>query len=133
MYTFNLFCYGIDMSVEPELNNFLGEYELNFKIGDREWELDFPYHGGQCRGDVFSCVFGTIISDDDNNPHFLNEVRHAKESDYEPGFRIFIEKFLTELEEIRLELDDVDIVILDKTINFIKNTKPSFYMVEASS
>ena len=70
MYTYNILCFGHELSANKELNNFLLMYDVEFfdVIKGNEWQVSFPYHGGQVKGDTHSCVFGTIITDDDDNP-----------------------------------------------------------------
>ena len=133
MYTFNLFCFGLDLSVDKELNNDICSVDLEFGtiIGSRRWEVNFPYHGGQCAGDLFSCVFGTNISDSDNNPSFVSEVRSAKEEDYIGDYEKFIDIFLNRLREDSGDPEVKD--VLDRLEEFVKYNKPCFYSVEASS
>ena len=77
MYTFNIYCFGHDLSLNKELNNKLSEFDFEFstKINGRNWEINFPYHGGQVHGDCYSCVFGTQITDDDNNKNYIKEIK----------------------------------------------------------
>lgn len=133
MYTFNLFCFGLDLSADEKLNNDLHycDVEFNTKINGKEWEVDFPYHGGQCDGDLFSCVFGTIVSDSDNNPSFVSDIRSAKGEDYKRDYEKFIDIFLNRLREDSSEPEIKD--ILDRLEEFINHNKPCFYSVEASS
>ena len=133
MYTFNLFCFGLDLSIDEELNNNLWacDAQFNTKINGKEWEVDFPYHGGQCKGDVYSCVFGTIVSDSDNNSDFISDIRSAKEEDYIADYTKFIDIFLNRLRED--ESDPEIKEIIESLESFIKSNKPCFYSVEASS
>lgn len=132
MYTFNLFCFGHELAQDPELNNLLNEYDfdLRHKINGRQFEVNFPYHGGQCRGDVYSCVFGTQISDSDFNPNFVKEIRSAKYEDYIDDYNQFIEWLKSEI----TTWDDEGIEeIAQRLITFLDTHKPDFYSVEASS
>lgn len=137
MYTYNIFCFGLQMSTDKELNNFLWELELdlNKKINQKEWCVNFPYHGGQVNGDCYSCVFGHEIIDDDYNPEYVNTIRNVKENDYIIDYNLFIEEFYKELllvEEVLLE-KEYDTTLLERLKNFIKTSKPTFYTVEVSS
>ena len=139
MYTFNIYCFGHDFSLNKELNNKLSEFDFEFstKINGRNWEINFPYHGGQVYGDCYSCVFGTQITDDDNNKNYIKEIKNAKESDYIDGYNQFLKIFLSELsvenytildenkEEIKKIIDDI--------IIFLSTNEPGFYSIEASS
>lgn len=100
--------------------------------------VDFPYHGGQVSGDIYSCIFGTQITDNDGNRNYTNEIRNAKESDYENDFKIFLDNYLKELEDIDrgIKLDsqaDEEIPNIQGIIDFIKSETPCFYSIEASS
>lgn len=101
MYTFNLFCFGHQLEKNPELNNLLCEMDLDFSatINGKRFEVDFPYHGGKCRGDVYSCVFGTIITDDDQNILFVDTIRNSKESDYLDDYNQFLDQLFKVLDE----------------------------------
>jgi hypothetical protein len=139
MYTFNLFCFGHQLSKNPELNNLLNEYDLEFHttINGKRFEVDFPYHGGQCRGDVYSCVFGTIITDDDQNIMYVDTIRNAKESDYLDDYNQFLDQLFKGLDD---DIQNCGIHekeefknIVTKLKDFIANNEPEFYCVEASS
>ena len=92
-----------------------------------------PYHGGQVAGDVQSIIFGTIVTDDDGNKLFAKEIKGAKKKDYKSDYKLFIDAFLNDLDQNRIEDDDEYDEFVDKLTKFIKNTKPDFYMVESSS
>ncbi len=142
MYTFNNFCYGINTSVNPELNNFISDSDLVYKnkINGIQYEVSSPYHGGKCLGDVYSVIMGTIITQDDD-PEYTNEVRTADENDYREHFKKFIEEYLVELDLISEEWNgwngngeyDDGIVMIEELKEFIKNAIPGFYIVELSS
>ena len=136
MYTFNILCFGHEMAKDKQLNNELNDWDIEFsmKINDRMWEVDFPYHGGQIG--YCSCVFGIRIADDDNSPNYIEEIRTAKEEDFIDDYNKFLQNLLDGLEK------DVEIagihekeikLIVDKLNIFVKNNKPKFYSVEASS
>jgi hypothetical protein len=148
MYTYNILCFGHELASNKELNNFLMMYDVEFfdVIKGNEWQVSFPYHGGQVKGDTHSCVFGNIITDDDDNPYYLQEVRGLKEEDYLPDYQIFLDKLFAEcqddiehmntnfnksLEEI--EYREAYIQLIGELKQFIKKNKPKFYTVEASS
>lgn len=143
MYTFNNFCYGIDMSVNPTLNNFILEQDLvyNNKINGMQYEVSTPYHGGQCLGDVYSIIMGINITDDDNNPEYVNEIRSVNECTYQEEFEIFRQEYLAELDLIADEWKgwntkgqyDDGLVMLNELKEFITNSIPGFYTVELSS
>ncbi len=138
MYTFNYYCFGHKLSENKELNNLLHDYdvELRKNINGKSWEIDFPYHGGQIRGDVYSCVFGTIITDDDHNTNYVDEIRNSKEEDYIEDYNKFIEILLTELEKDVESAKDSE-PEFEKVFNmlkeFLSKNSPKFYSVEASS
>lgn len=133
MYTYNLVCYGHELSLDPVLNNLLRELDLEIstKINNKKWEIDFPYHGGQCMGDVYSCVFGTIITDDDN-PNLIDEIRNLKEEDYAYDYDTFLEFVFNEIENL-METETEFIEVFNRLNEFIHNNKPNFYQVEVSS
>ena len=138
MYTYNIFCFGHELSKDKELNNLLREWDIEFeeKIDKRIWEIDFPYHGGKVRGDISSCVFGTVITTDDRNPNYINIVRKAKEEDYIDDYNKFLNVVIARIEEnVELreesELDFEELIT--KLKSFLKENKPKFYSVEVSS
>lgn len=109
MYTFKMYCYGINTSVNEVLNNFIADYDLEFSknVNKINYEVSTPYHGGQCSGDVYSVVFGTYITDDDNNPDYIKTIRTSNEEDYKESFDIFKSEYIDELKSI-LESDSFD-------------------------
>ena len=132
-----MFCYGINTSVNEVLNNFIADYDLEFskKVNKINYEVSTPYHGGQCSGDIYSVVFGTYITDDDNNPDYIKTIRTSNEEDYKESFDIFKSEYIDELKSI-LESDSFDeeeTKLFNELIIFIENEEPSFYDVEASS
>ena len=111
MYTFNIYCFGHDLSLNKELNNKLSEFDFEFstKINGRNWEINFPYHGGQVQGDCYSCIFGTQITDDDNNKNYIKEVCDVTENGY---------TFICIL-KIRNLIDDKEILITDEQLKYM--------------
>lgn len=133
MYTFNLFCFGHELALDKDLNNELEEMiSYHIKIKGKTWEIDFPYHGGRVAGDIMPCVFGRIITDDDHNPLFLDEVRNSKESDYMEDYNIFITNLYKDLDE-DLKMDPSFEEFYNRLKKFINENKPKFYLVEVSS
>ena len=139
MYTFNYLCFGHDLSKDKNLNNSLRDYDVEFNtiINGKEYQIDFPYHGGQVSGDCYSCVFGTIISDDDNNPSYIRDIRNAKESDYINDYNKFIDILIKELDEdvknASVHEKELYIDLVNDLKKFLKSNNPEFYSVEASS
>lgn len=139
MYTYNLFCYGHQLSKDKELNNLLWSYDIYFpkKINGKDFEVHFPYHGGQVRGDCLSCIFGTVITDDDQNNLFVDTIRNSKESDYLDDYNQYLSDLFQELDnDIQNCSDDEKdeyVNLVNRLKDFIKNNKPDFYCVEASS
>lgn len=137
MYTFNLFVFGHDMSIDPDLNNDIHEFdvEMSRNINSRKYEIDLPYHGGQCAGDLYSVIFGTIVTDDDHNKDYVNIIRNAKEIDYIEDYN----SFLTEVKKGLIQDTEGGYGeekfrgFVNKLIEFLDNNKPGFYTVEASS
>lgn len=134
MYTFNYYVFGHRMAENKEINNTLNEFDIEFstKVSGKTYEVDFPYHGGQVSGDLYSCVFGTIITDDDNNPDYINDVRSSKEDDYIKDYNIFLDQLKKNLTDNLGEDDDYDNFV-PKLIDYLDSNSPTFYAVEASS
>lgn len=157
MYTFNIYVYGHDFSQNKELNNGLSEiYDMEFtdkvilKGREVEFEVDFPYHGGQVAGDVYSCVFGYVITDDDvyepkGRASYINDIKNFNENTYYDHYMVFVDHFKKEFEEIITELDqdprfkqtkkdkEFNQEFKKKLFDFLDNTQPTLYSVEASS
>lgn len=130
MYTYNLYCFGHQLSSNKELNNLLNELDINFskKINNRLWEINFPYHGGQVKGDCRSCVFGTIITDDDMNPDYISEIRNLNEYNFVEDYKEFLSMLVSDLESDS-ELCD----LFSKLKDFLDKNNPLFYSVQVSS
>jgi hypothetical protein len=136
MYTFKHYVYGHDLSKEPELNNGLWEFDLCYSkvINDKEFEIEYPYHGGQISGDVYSCIFGCIITDDDNNDNLISEIQNFKKEDYEKDYLTFIDFVKKDLIDNKGIDDDTNYdSLVDKIISFLDSNEPKLYTVEASS
>ena len=139
MYTFNEFCFGHKLSKNKELNNALDEigFEFSTIINNRRYQIYFPYHGGQVRGDCYSCIFGTSITDDDQNDSYTDTVRNAKESDYLTDYNQFINELVLDLESDIENCHSDELEEYTDLVNhlksFILNNKPEFYSVECSS
>jgi hypothetical protein len=134
MYTYNIFVFGHDLSVNPKLNEAVCEFDIEFRdtLNKRKFEVSTPYHGGQVAGDLQSLIFGIVITDDDGNKNFINEVRNAKEEDYLADYQALLAKFIVDLESNKGEEKEYDDLV-DKLIKFLNSKKPGFYSVEASS
>ncbi len=141
MYVINNFVYGHEMAVNEKLNNALHEFDVEFRkhINKKDFMVDFPYHGGQCAGDVSSVIFGTVITDDDGNRDFSKEIRNAKAEDYKEDYKIFLKSYIDYiLENKGLDEEGFDEFanydeFADKLVNFLQSTEPDFYTVQSSS
>jgi hypothetical protein len=150
MYTYNLFCCGIDLTKKENLANHIEEIcEFEMKINGKSYELTTPYQGGLVSGDVFPIVFGTIITDDDHNKEYTNEIRNAKESDYKEEYENFVKVLVNEIKNDNLlsdkEIESVDNNVEQKEyiediikksnqlIDYIEKTEPHFYTMQVSS
>lgn len=144
MYTYDIFCYGHDLSKDPELVNDLNEYDIQFRTDvpihgnkpiqvssdTRRFELDFPYHG-----DMFDpppCVCGIEITSSDGNKGFNKEVRGANESDYEESYQVFLERLFPHLDQYLQYGGGIENII-GRLRTFVEENDPEFYTVEASS
>lgn len=136
MYTFNYFCFGHKLSNNKELNNELQNWDFSYKkiINNRKFELYFPYHGGQVLGDTYSCVLGIIISSDESNPNYINEIRNAKESDYLDDYNLFLSDMLKDFDSDNYAEFEIEVLeTIAKFKDFLTKNNPEFYHVEASS
>lgn len=136
MYICNIFCFGHKMADNKKLNNFISDLDLEFSksINGKIYEVSYPYHGGQVNGDKYSIIFGYEITDDDNNPNYINEIRNAKEEDYIKEYNIFISEYINILKNDDFSyLNEDELKILKELIDFLEKTKPCFYSVEISS
>lgn len=129
-----MFVFGHDLSIDKQLNNDLHSscIELEKNINGINFKISTPYHGGQVKGDLYSLIFGTVITYDDNNKEYINEVKNAKEEDYITEYHQFIDYFINLIILDKGQDAEMDIFI-DKLIHFLQNNKPKFYTVEASS
>ncbi len=140
MYIYNEFIFGHQLSIDKELNNDLCDYDIEYQktINGKKFEIDFPYHGGQVNGDTYSCVFGVVITDNDGNPNFIDEVRNSKEEDYLSDYNIFITSLIKDINDNRGLEEDEEMNkdyenFANRLIEFLQSNKPKFYEVELSS
>lgn len=136
MYTFNHFVFGHDLSVNKELNNSLWGFGVDYEttINNKRFEVTCPYHGGKSKGDTFSVILGCIITDNDHNPNYIEEVRNSKEEDYINEYNIFLEELIKDLNDNKgIEEDGEYDQFADELITFLRKNIPKFYIVEASS
>lgn len=136
MYTYNIFCFGHKMADNKKLNNFISELDLEFSksINGKIYKVSYPYHGGQVNGDTYSTIFGYEITDDDNNPDYINVIRNVKEEDFIKGYNIFISEYINMLKTDDFsDLNEDELKILTELIDFLEKTQPCFYSVQASS
>jgi hypothetical protein len=120
------------MSENPKLNNFIHDMDLEFSYN--KYEVDCPYHGGLIRGDIFPIIFGIQITCDDDNPDYINTIRNAKEEDYIQPYNEFLKEYLNFLKFDDFSDCDEDVLKnLSELIEYLENTNPCFYSVEASS
>lgn len=134
MYTYNIFCYGHRIADNEEFNEFIGENDLVFRettILGKKYEVSTPYHGG---ASTYPIIFGAVITDDDNNPYYIDEVRSADEKDYEQGYAEFLQRYINDfnLEDFD-DMDSKEKQTFEKLFNYLKTTPARFYSVEASS
>jgi predicted house-cleaning noncanonical NTP pyrophosphatase (MazG superfamily) len=129
-------CYGHQLGINKKLNNFIYDYELVYDniIDGKNYEVSTPYHGGQCAGDLYSTVFGIQITDDDNNPNYVSEVRSAKESDYKESYDKFLSEYINEIYTFINddEFSDEKETLLE-LVDFLNTSEPCIYSVELSS
>lgn len=141
MYTYNYFCFGHDLSKDKNLIDRLYEWDIDHSkmINGNEYTLRFHYHGGKCGDDPHSCVLGVVITDDDNNSNYINEVRNVREVQYVLDYIEFINDLFTILkqdcdsdafegndkEDFKKLVDDLSV--------FLRDNVPGFYTVEVSS
>ena len=153
MHTYNVFCFGHETTGNPAVN-FLKELvvssEFNLDINNKEWAVEFPYHGGLVSGDDMPCLFGTAITDNSfRYNHYTDEVRAAKESDYAEDYQSFLDWLLSRLQNY-IEYKDTeefgstptsclrnkDYAEFHNNVNqlkeFLANNKPKFYSIEVS-
>lgn len=142
MYTYNLFCFGHELAIDHKLNNLLAEYDFYIKteIGGKVFGVDFPYHGRQCKGDTYSCLFGCEITDSDCNPNFIKEIRAADENDYLEHYNDFLKALKVQADEWTEEWvedyrDQAQAFkeIVERLFKFLDDNEPCFYTIEVSS
>jgi len=141
MHTYNVFCFGHETTGNPVVD-FLKELvvssEFNIKIGNKEWVVEFPYHGGLVSGDDMPCLFGTAVTDSYlQNKDYTDEVRAAKESDYTEDYQSFLDRLLNQLQNyIEYKYTEEFGFTFHNNVNqlkeFLANNKPKFYSIEIS-
>lgn len=140
MYTYNIYCYGHKLAVDPKLNNEIGDWDVYFnkEYPSGDYGIEAPYHGGQILGDTQSIVFGIQITTDDSNPDYVTEVRNSKEETYKRDYKQFVEDLKEDLLD-SIESNPIDketkeyAKVVNKLIKFLDTHEPEFYTVEASS
>lgn len=135
MYTYNLFIFGHKMSRNKKLNNFISDVDIEFseKIGKNRYECTTPYHGGVTSGMTYPVLFGTQITDDDDNPNYIDEVRVANKDNYINEYNQFLAEFKKVAITLKEELDEEDKPIIDELIQFFDSNDPEFYSLQVSS
>lgn len=133
MYTYNLLCFGIN----PELidTEVLSEIDFEMKSSIKDWGVKTHYHGGAGESPY---TIGCIISDDDNNPEYINLVRSLREEDYMENYNTFKAELLTSIiSDIEIcEGDKDEEYALEPLLSFkkiVEETTPTFYAVQVSS
>jgi hypothetical protein len=123
------------MADNKKLNNFIADLDLEFRrsVNGKDYEVSYPYHGGQVDGDVYSVVFGFNITDDDDNPDYINVIRKVKEEDFIKGYNIFLSEYTNWLKTDFSDFEEEELKTLKELIDFLEKTEPCFYSVEASS
>ncbi len=142
MYTYNLFCFGIN----PEKldKEFIDNLDFQF-TSSNGYSIESHYHGNK----GYCYVIGLNIIDDDNNPNYVKTVKNSKQEDFIDGYNIFksevlslLEESISEAETVKEEhknstevLDEINSIIdMFKDLkNVMINTAPEFYSVEVSS
>lgn len=130
MLIYNIFCFGHRIADNEKLNNLLFEFDLEIskKINNKKWEISFPHHSIQISG-AYSCLFGTEITSDYNNPNFINIVRLSDVNNYLHDYNLFLSQVISNFESIaKLEPEFKQVVDILK--EFIENNKADFYLVE---
>ena len=137
MYYYKL-CYGHQLDTNPKLNKLILDdpdiFDYSKEINNRTWRVDGKFN-------VRSCIFGTIIScsweNGRLNQNYCDDVRSAKESDYQEDYQLFLDWLSNELktypnwEDSTLEHSSgcSILVVKDQLTEFLLNNKPKFYMV----
>lgn len=136
MYIIKNLVYGHEMANNRSLNNNVNGFgiELSEEINGKKFEISSPYHGGQVDGDVLSVIFGCCITDDDNNPKFMEQLvkAHENEENYKRDYNQFLNKFKNDLNKDMGEEETSD-EFFQELIVWLDNTEPKFYFVESSS
>ena len=134
MYTYNIFVFGHDLSKNKDLNNSMEELcgGAQYIINGKKFKINRPYHGGQVRGDTFSVIFGIEITDDDDNPNYINKIKKSKKENYIEDYNLFINKLKEDCNK-EMGVDNWYDKMVKELFEFIDNNEPDFYTVEASS
>lgn len=136
MYTYNLFVFGHDLSVDKVLCEQIDEMDFDFEPhghDDTKCRLAREYHGGALSNPV---VCGIQIASSDGNKGYLGQVRTAKEETYVFDYTLFVEDLIKEVENYKTMWidEEPDVVLLAHNLTtFLRNHKPGFYSVEVSS
>ena len=139
MYTFNTYVFGHNTKKDEKIHNLFLIYDLYFSevYNGMKFEVDTPYHGGALKELEFPVIIGHTITDDDDNPDFLNEVRSSKEEDFIDSYQLFINDFKKIITDDIDRCDEFEKEEYEKDVNtiltFLDNNKPEFYLVECSS
>lgn len=137
MYIINNFVYGHRMFRSPALNNEMVENELSFRtnVNGKIYEVDFPYHGGQVDGDIYSVIMGHLITSDDGNENYTDEMIAViqNENEYREEYNIFLKRYIENIEGGRGGYGENYDSVLDDLIEYLNNTEPEFYTVQSSS
>ena len=132
MYTYEVVLFGHNISIDEDLNNKLHGYDMKFSktLNGKKFDMDTPYHGG---GGVYPIIFGYYLTDTDNNPNFIKEIRSAKEEDLINDYNIFLEEFkqmlIDNLGCYEPEYDE----FVKEILIFFDEHQPEFYSVQVSS
>lgn len=130
MYIYNLFCFGID----PKKINIENIDSIDFHFSFNDYSVETHYHVNN--GTQY--VIGKNITDDDDNPDYIDEVRSSKKEYFIDDYNKFKIELIKVIEEdIKIindnnEGDDV-VSILEEFKKNIIEIEPDFYTVEVSS
>ena len=137
---YKLFCFGLDAD-DLELIESVScrDMEWSTIIGDKKWELNFPYNGDAPGS---ACVIGYTITHDYHNKEYLDIVKNSNEADFVGDYAIFKEKLLDFFKECKKEndsykdkgyYDDGFDEMFSKFDELIKTNEPYFYTVNVTT